>query len=235
MAASSQRPVINSIELCGKLTTHDPDTYIVLCLHCLHYFRSLTDLHRHRLLNHNILDSTPLGESLPRVSKDGSWLVAGGDLEPQNLVEPTPRSLSPGMHNPSLGMSIPSPPHIQVPQFSSLGPHRQMQTSQYHGYSQIPPHKGSSQSAHSLFPHGQHHPQSHSFPPQIMSNQRSPIPSPQSRSQSISQSTTFSPAAREFVPSGMTFNQPFAESPSPSQLQPGYHLQQRSERGEYGR
>ena len=237
MAASSQRPVIDSIELCGKLTTHDPDTYIVLCLHCLHYFRSLTDLLRHRLLNHNILDSTPARESLPRVSKDESWLVAGGDLEPQNSAHPVPRSLSSGMRNPSLGNPIPSPPPIQAPGFRSVGPHHPMQNSQYHGYSQIPPQKRPGQSMHSLFPHGQYHPQGHSLPAQIISNQRSPIPnpSPQSRSQPISQPTTFSPAAREFVPSGMTFNLPFAESPSPPQLQPRYHLQQRSDRGEYGR
>lgn len=210
MAASSQRPVFNSIELCGKLTTHDPDTYIVLCLHCLHYFRSLTDLLRHRLLNHNILDSTPVGENLPRVSNDGSWLVAGGAFEPRISIQPPPRTLSPGIHNPSSGIPIPSPPRLpnHIPQTRLLSPHYRVQNSQYHEYNKIPRQKGPSQPFNSLFPHGQYHPHEHSFPAQIMSNQRSPIPSPnhQSHSQPISQPTMFSPAAREFVPSGMTFN-----------------------------
>src|SRR5271155_6021304 len=95
MAQSPERQLISAPPLVGKLATHDPDTYIIVCLHCLHYFRSLTDLLRHRLMNHNILDNISPGESLPRVSKDGSWLVAGGDTEPQNPIPPTPQLLPP--------------------------------------------------------------------------------------------------------------------------------------------
>src|ERR1700738_25363 len=131
---------IDPASLCGKLTTHDSDTYIVLCLHCLHSFRSLTDLLRHRLLNHNILDPIPVGEGLPRVSKDGSWLVAGGDSEPPCTVPPSPQGISPGypgMQRPA-GMPTPSPPpNIHVPQFKSLGPNHQMQN-QYQGFNQPP-------------------------------------------------------------------------------------------------
>lgn len=226
MVASSQRPVINSIELCGKLTTHDSDTYIVLCLHCLHYFRSLKELLRHRLLNHNILDSIPVGESLPRASKDGSWLVAGGDFEPQIPVQPSLTSLSPGIRNPSLGISS-SPPPIQVPRIRSLGPHHPIENSQYHGYDQIPLQRGSRQSFHSLFPHGQYHSQNHSSPAKIISSQTLPIhtSNSQSPSQSIAQASAFSPAAREFIPSGMTLNLPDAKSPSPPHRQPQQYMQ----------
>src|SRR5215471_1431669 len=212
MAASSQRPVFNSIELCGKVTTHDPGTYIVLCLHCLHYFRSLTDLLRHRLLNHNILDSTPFEESLPRVSKDGSWLVAGGDIEPRISIQSTPQSLSPGMRNPLSEIPTPSPPlpPTHAPQIRLLGPNYPVHNLQYHEYNKVPPKKRSSQSFYCPSPHGQYHSYNHSSPAQIMSNQRSPIPSSSRplRSQPISQPTTFSPAAREFVPLGITFDQP---------------------------
>ena len=238
------------VSLCGKLTTHDPDTYIVLCLYCLHYFRSLTDLHRYRLLNHNILDTITPGENLPRISKDGSWLVAGGDIEPQSPAQPAPQSLThgvPGLRNPSSGMPTPSPPPppplpptIQVPQFRSLGPYHQIQNHQYHGFNATAAQSRTpSQSVHPPFPHMPFRPQNHYYHPQQMaSNHGSPIPSPgpQSRTQHLQQhTTTFSPAAREFVPSGMTLKETIGKNtegrnpPSPSHLQAGYSLQERNE------
>src|SRR5579859_5381358 len=168
MAPSPAEHNINTSTLCGKLTTHDPDTYIVLCLHCLHYFRSLTDLLRHRLLNHNILDTLPVGESLPRISKDGSWLVAGGDTEPQTTSGPPPPPIPPGfpsgLRTPSTGGGIatPSPPPPHIPQFRSMGPHHQLQN-------QFP---------RQPFPNGPYRPQNPYQPMQMGSNQGSRVPSP---------------------------------------------------------
>lgn len=196
MAPSPAEHTNNSSNLCGKLTTHDPDTYIVLCLHCLHYFRSLTDLLRHRLMNHNILDPVPMGANLPRVSKDGSWIVAGGDSEPPApsvAPPPVPPAFASGVRTPSTGgIPTPSPPPLHIPQLRSLGPHHQLQN-------QFP---------RQPFPNGPYRPQN---PYQGLlhtgSMQRSPAPSspaPQFRPpQTGPSTTTFSPAAREFIPSGM--------------------------------
>jgi len=259
MAASPQHKSFKPETLCGKLTTHDPDTYIVLCLHCLHYFRSLTDLLRHRLMNHNILDNISPGESLPRISKDGSWLVAGGDIEPQNPILPTPQLLppppAPGLRGPH-GMPTPSPPPppIHVPQFRSLGPHHQTQNPQFHPYNPTPPPTRPVQHHHHQFPHGPYRPQNLYVQQQMASNHGSPMasnhgspipsPGPQSRPPPMGQSTTtFSPAAREFVPSGMGFKMPFddgqqrsGQSPSSQNTQhPGYSSSQGNEQGDYFR
>ena len=238
MSASSPSPAFNPTTLCGKLTTHDPDTYIVLCLHCLHYFRSLTDLLRHRLMNHNILDNISPGEILPRISKDGSWLVAGGDSEPQNPIPPTPQLLPPPMaHQPGIrgphGMPTPSPPppQIHVPQFRSLGPHHQMQSPQFNAYNPTPQPARPVQPHHHQFPHGPYRPQNTYVQQQISSNHGSPIPSPgpQSRPPHTAQSTTtFSPAAREFVPSGMGFKIPVEEGPQRSGQFPSQQSAQQS-------
>lgn len=196
MAASPPEHAINTSTLCGKLTTHDPDTYIVLCLHCLHYFRSLTDLLRHRLMSHNILDALSPGEILPRISKDGSWLVAGGDCEPQTPSvppAPIPQTFPSGVRIPfSGGVATPSPPSPHVPQFRSMGPHHQLQN-------QFPRHP---------FPNGPYRPQNPCHALQLGSNPDSPIlgPAPPNRPQKTGQSaTTFSPAAREFIPSGLAY------------------------------
>lgn len=234
MLPSPPKKSINPSTLCGKLTTHDPGTYIVLCLHCLHYFRSLTDLLRHRLLNHNILDNVAVGENLPRISKDGSWLVAGGDVEPQVPVPPPQQGLLPGMRTPS-GVPTPSPPppSIHIPQFRPSGPHHQMQSPQQFGYSQPTPPNRPVQSIHPPYPHGTYRPQNPYVSPQMMSNRGSaaPSPAPQYRpTNRTSTTTTFSPAAREFVPSGM-FKAPSADDamstqpPSLPRLQIGYNSQ----------
>jgi hypothetical protein len=228
MATSPQNRGFNPETLCGKLTTHDPDTYIVLCLHCLHYFRSLTDLLRHRLMNHNILDNISPGESLPRVGKDGSWLVAGGDTEPQNPIPPTPQllppTIAPGLRGPH-GMPTPSPPPppIHVPQFRSLGPHHQMQNPQFHAYNPTPPPIRPVQHHHHQFAHGPYRPQNQYVQQQMASNHGSPVPSPgpHSRPPPMGQSTTtFSPSAREFVPSGVEFKMPFEEGQQRSAQSP---------------
>lgn len=234
----------NQTSLCGKLTTHDPDTYIVLCLHCLNYFRSLTDLLRHRLLNHNILDPIQVGETLPRISKDGSYLVAGGDSEPSQVpspapIPPTPQVLPPAMRIPSSSLPTPSPPPqtIHTPQFRSLGLYHQMQNQQY-AYNQMPPAQNRPvQGMPVPVPHGPFRPQNSYFT-QRVPTQVSPVasPGPQVRPPHTGQSTTFSPAAREFVPSGMMFKMPFGDSgqqsspPAPSpNASPG------SVQGEYAR
>jgi hypothetical protein len=235
MFPSVQRPsTIQQNNLCGTLTTHDPDTYIVVCLHCLHYFRSLTDLLRHRLLHHNILDTLPAGEGLARISKDGSWLVAGGDTEPPISSAPAavPDYNLPlqGMRTPS-GMPTPSPPpaqnNIHVPQFRSLDPHHQMQNPQYHGIH--PNHRTAQAPQH--FSQGPSRTQNTYYPHQMATSQGSPAPTPapQHRPAYMGQSaTSFSPAAREFVPSGMGFKSPAdgpqmpASSPRPPNTQGGY-------------
>jgi len=215
MSASSPDPSEKSSSLCGKLATHSTDTYIVLCLHCLHYFRSLTELLRHRLLNHNILDTVPPGETLPRVSKDGSWLVAGGDSEPQypSLTNPTPFPPGHPIRQPaSAGIPTPSPPPqgpIQAPQFRSLGPHHQMQNPQYFTYNPIPPQTRPIPP----FPQAQYRgPQNpYTPPPQGMTSQTSPVAPPvlQNRPPQASQggTTSFSASAREFVPSRMVLGE----------------------------
>jgi len=224
--SSPQSPSHNAMNLPGKLTTNDPDTYIVVCLHCLNYFRSLPELLRHRLLNHNILDNVATGETLPRVSKDGSWLVAGGGSDPPNTYiptqpMPTPSTAPPlpsGIRTPSGagGMPTPSPPPlpIQVPQFRSLGPHHHMQASfnQFQNYSATPPPQNrpiqpnmmhppaASVSPGSPFRPAPHfHPQQQYFTPQTSA---SPSPTPQVRPPNTTNTATiFSPAAKEFVPS----------------------------------
>ena len=218
MLPSSQNPITDQTKLCGKLTTRDPDTYIVVCLHCLHYFRSLTDLLRHRLLNHNILDSLPVGESLPRISKDGSWLVAGGgDTEPQNPIAPTMPTQIPRIpvRGPS-GMPTPSPPppNIHIPQFRSIGPHHQMQNSQYQAYNHSPSTNRPVQSVPSQFSHGSYRPQNPYYSQHVAPGQSSPVPSPTSQyrpAHTSQPATPFSPAAREFVPSGMPFKAPMGD------------------------
>lgn len=221
-----QGQTIDPSVLCGKLTTHDPDTYIVVCLRCLHYFRSLTELHRHRLLNHSIADNVPTGETLPRISKDGSWLVAGGDNEPRSPIMSTPPALTPSlsMRAPSeLPTPSPPPPTIHDARFRSPGPHHQMQTPQHYGYNMPPAANRPGQWMYPPYPAGPHHPQNPYF---MGSNHGSPIPSPgpQIRPSHAGQTpTTFSPAAREFVPSGlmsrMSLSEGLQTSPSPPHSQ----------------
>ena len=209
MAQSPERQPTSTPPLVGKLATHDPDTYIIVCLHCLHYFRSLTDLLRHRLLNHNILDNVAPGESLPRISSDGSWLVTGGDSEPQNMAQPpqqAPLNINP-IRNTMPTPSPPPPPSGSLPppptsafhqsQFRPMLPH---QPPQFYG---LPP---PSNRPIPPFPGGQFRPQHQYYPPQIPPNRSSPVPNPtlQYRQPNTAQpNSSFSPAAREFVPSGM--------------------------------
>jgi hypothetical protein len=181
----SSSTLINPSNLAGKLTTHDPDTYIVVCLHCLHYFRSLTELLRHRLLNHNILDSAvhPANTTgtLPRLSKDGSWLVAGGDSESSPV---TPTTTTAGIHTPSpppFRMGVGAQQHHQMMMYPPSAP-----PSRVGGY----PVPGTGRSGSSaVFPQQQQ--QQQGMP-------RSGNSTPQVRSGS-----TFSPSAKEFIPASM--------------------------------
>lgn len=234
MTPSPQPPSPAVMNLPGKLTTHDPDTYIVVCLHCLHYFRSLTELLRHRLLNHNILDNVSPGEMLPRVSKDGTWLVTGGDTELNNIMPPPVQSTSSvptGLRAPPNVFPTPSPPPhtIHVPQSRSLVPHHQLQSSlpQYQHYSSTPPppanrpiqqpqsfHPSSSAVSAGVFnrpvPGFQLQQQQQQFSSPLGS--ASPSPTPQGLGRGVgsgsSTTTTFSAAAKEFVPLSMASKAP---------------------------
>jgi hypothetical protein len=167
------------LPLAGKLSTSDPETYIVVCLHCLHYFRSLPELSRHRLLNHSILDPN---ESLPRQSNDGSWLVAGGDTEVTPPVAPQPQVVLAAQQPSAVQMSFGPQQIVHPSQFRSQGPHYLLQ-------SQI------------AYAPGTGH-----IPIQRTQGRGYPATNTGGSTgvgRTVSSGSTFSPAAKEFIPSSM--------------------------------